>query len=179
MENNDWVRYNLGSGQRPFRKHMIAHTPWVNVDAQAKFEPDLCVTLEEFFKGDVSADAIVLHHVLEHFNLEGGEELVRNCHKALNPGGVLYIAVPDLKTLARKWLNKEIDDYIYRVNLYGAYMGDPADTHKWGYSAQTLVQTLKQCGDWMSIKLGYDDPRLADADLAHDDWILETVAVKS
>lgn len=172
---NNQVKYNLGSGQRPFQKS------WINVDCQERFNPDICSNLEDFFDGTRSgtADAIVLHQVLEHFNLEGGENVIKECFRLLNPGGVLFVSVPDSKSLANAWLNRKIDDYIWRTSMHGAYMGNEADVHRWSYTAQNLVQTLKQCGEWRSIKLGHDDERLADADIASDWWILEVCAVKA
>ncbi len=173
LSTNKWVRYNLGSGQRPFK-----HLGWIDIDCQERFEPSI-VSRVETFQAPEPADAIVLSHVLEHFNLEGGEELLRNCWRNLKSGGLLYVSVPDAKVLARAWLDDRIDDYIYRVNMHGAWMGDIADLHKWSFSAASLAKTIKQCGDWSAIKLGRSDERLADTDLSSDWWYVEMEAIKA
>lgn len=51
-----------------------------------------------------SAHAIVLHHVLEHFNYAEGLKLLRECRRVLRPDGVIRIAVPDAGILMGDYL---------------------------------------------------------------------------
>lgn len=164
---------NIGSGQRKFA------SPWVNVDKQAKWEPD--VLWDAGNSGDKcpfevnSCRTIVLHHVLEHFGCNEGNLLLGVCRSLLIPGGNLLVFVPDMKQLAHMWLEGRLSDQLYMTNLFGAYMGDDADRHRWGYTPDSLRQTLDSAGfktypfDWRSIK---------GADIAQDRWILGMEAIK-
>ena len=170
------VGLNVGSGQRPF-----SSTPsigWINVDVNPKWEPDVVADgmSMPMFESN-TADYIVLHQVYEHFGLGEATPLVRECHRILKPGGSLIVTTPNLDALCRAWITGKIDDYIFCVNLYGAYMDDEADRHKWLYTQRTLHQALKEAVKWRA--LGAFDWRSIDgADIARDFWILGAEGVK-
>lgn len=44
---------------------------------------------------DGSMDSLLLSHALEHFDCQAGVKIMQDCHRALNPGGVLLVSVPD------------------------------------------------------------------------------------
>lgn len=58
-------------------------------------------------------DAIGAFDVLEH--IEEGEIVLRQMHKALNPGGVVFITVPQ-----HRWLWSAIDEYACHARRYDA-----------------------------------------------------------
>lgn len=169
-------KLNVGSGQRPFGEG------WTNIDSQAKWNPDVQCDFggsdpdtARLFKPD-SADIIVLHHVLEHYGCNEGHDMLQECHRILSPTGSLLVFVPDMFELASMWREFKISDQIYMTNLYGAYMGDEADRHKWGYTFSSLRGELYRAGfnqvrrfDWRDIK---------EANLARDRWILALEATK-
>src|SRR3990167_3044244 len=124
------LRINLGSGQRPFGEG------WTNVDTQARWNPDVVAdgaSMPMF--ADASAELIVLHHVLEHFGCGEADAMLRECYRILAPGGSLLVFVPDMYELVRGWNQGKIDTQVFLTNVYGAYMGDEADRHKWGFTA--------------------------------------------
>lgn len=89
---------NLGCGDR-------FHTDWTNID----FVPrDSRVIAHDLTKGipfpDQTFDLVYHSHVLEHFDREGGEALLRECFRVLTPGGIVRIAVPDLEQIVREYL---------------------------------------------------------------------------
>lgn len=161
---------NLGSGQRKFKG------PWINIDCQAKWEPDVVASDLSSFKSN-SASMIVLHHVLEHFGCGEASTLIKDCHRVLAPKGSLIITVPDMSALAKGWLRGQISDQIYFTNVYGAHMGDEADRHKWGYTSLHLGEFLYQCANWKEIQT-FDHRPIEGADIARDWWILGQEAIK-
>lgn len=161
---------NLGSGQRPFSK------PFVNVDVQARWEPDLVADCASLPYADESCEMIVLHHVLEHFGCGESAGMQREAFRLLQPYGSLLVFVPNLKVLAQKWLMGKLDTQVYVTNLYGAYMGDEHDRHRWGFTPESLVAELRQ-NNWQDVR-PFNWRPIAGADIAKDDWIIGVEAVK-
>lgn len=163
---------NLGSGQRPFPK------PWINVDCQAKWKPDVVAdgaSLRAHF-AENTADIIVLHHVLEHFGCGEANGMLNECHRTLKPGGSLIVTVPDMVNLAKAWGTGQISTQLYMTNVYGAYQGDEADRHKWGYHTANLHDTLSLAG-FADVRK-FDFRPIRGADIAQDWWILGMEAIK-
>lgn len=165
---------NCGSGQRPFAK------PWVNIDAQERWSPDLIADCSSLHYSDGSADMIVLHHVLEHFGCGEGQGVLREAYRLLRPGGSLLVFVPDLRALAQRWLMGQLDTQVYMTNLYGAFMGDDHDRHRWGYVPETLAQELMQSATqcpWNRVG-AFDWRVIPGANIARDWWVLGMEAVR-
>ena len=161
---------NCGSGQRPFEK------PWTNVDIQEKWKPDVVADWRDMpMFEDESAEIIVAHHTIEHVGCGEAKPFFLEACRILQPGGSLIITVPDLRTLAQRWMTGQIDDYLYFVNLMGAYNGDEADIHRWHYSFESLSTELAECRlnakrfDWRDIP---------GSSIARDWWVLGVEAVK-
>lgn len=161
---------NLGSGQRPFKP------PFVNIDAQARWNPDVVADCSSLPYPDGSCEMIVLHHVLEHFGCGEGSGLIREAWRLLRPGGSLLVFVPDMRALAQRWLLGQLDTETYMINLYGAFMGDDHDRHRWGFTETTLELELHGC-EWSQVKR-FDWRRVAGADIAKDWWVLGLEAVR-
>lgn len=166
------LHVNLGSGQRPFGK------PWINVDTQARWKPDVVANGADMpMFEDNSADLIVAHHVIEHVGLGEFDPCIRECYRILKPGGSLIVTTPDLYELGKAWFNGHIDDYIYCVNLYGAYMNEETDRHRWLYTNKTLSKALRSAAQWATVK-PFDWRPIEGADIARDWYILGVEAVK-
>lgn len=165
--------YNLGSGQRPFSE------PWINVDTQAKWNPDIVADAAHLdMVPDNSASIVVLHHVLEHYGCGESVGLIRECHRILIPGQPLLVFVPDMRALAQAYVRREMTTQVYLTNMYGAYMGDEADRHKWGFDAESLLTFLNGAAEWSQIKRFNWRP-IEGADIAGPDWwILAMEVVK-
>lgn len=165
------LRLNVGSGQRPFSK------PWLNVDVQERWKPDVVADGSHMpMFQDGSAELIVLHHVLEHFGCGEGDGMLRECHRILRPDGKLIVTVPDMRILAHGLLAGRITEETYLINIYGAYMGDEADRHKFGFTTMTLSDTLHAAGFYPVVP--FDFRFLTGADIAKDWWILGMEATK-
>ena len=166
------MRINLGSGQRRFND-------FINVDISDKFSPDIQLDSETYLKLQAadSVDMIVCHHSAEHMHLEESKSLFAQCHRVLRPGGSLLVFVPDLEALAHRWIEGRISDYIFCVNLHGAYMGSEADVHKWSFTEKSLKGHIHSCAQWCNV-IKFDWRTVAGADLARDWWILGMEGIK-
>lgn len=170
------TKLNVGSGQRPFD----TACGWINMDCNERWHPDVVGNWNDLSMfEDGSLDLVVSHHSLEHVGCGEGDGFIREAHRVLKEGGSLLVFVPDMKALAQRWLTGELDDYQYFVNVYGAYMGDEADRHKWGYSRQGLVDYLKvKVGvSWKDVH-AFNWREIPGADIAKDWWITGIEAIK-
>ena len=164
---------NVGSGQRPFPK------PWINVDINPRWNPDIVADGATMNLPSDSADVIVLHHTLEHYGCGEADMLVRNCHRILKPGGSLLVFVPDMRALVHMWLKGKIDAQLFMTNAYGAYHGHEADRHRWGYDQGLLLKFLNECSRWYwSGLFDWKKDRAPGADLVRAEWILGVEAIK-
>jgi predicted SAM-dependent methyltransferase len=58
---------------------------------------------------DDAAEAIFSSHMLEHVRPEQAEFILRECFRVLRPGGVIRIAVPDLRRAAERYLDGDAE----------------------------------------------------------------------
>lgn len=164
---------NVGSGQRRFgtRQH-----PWVNVDVQPRWNPEIVADaahLPMFEDGTV--DLVVAHHILEHYGCGDGEGMIREAHRILKPGGSFIVCVPDVWELSSMWREGHLSDQVYMTNMYGAYMNDEADRHKWGYTKKSLRLTLSVA--FRQVRM-FDWREIQGASIARDRWILAMEGIK-
>ena len=172
------IGLNIGSGQRRFES--TDDFSWVNVDCISRPPdqvPDLLCDVRNLPYNGNSVDFCVLHHVYEHFNLGEGDGLIKECFRVLRPLGSLIITIPDMKALAEAWLSNKINNYIYFVNVYGAYQGNEGDIHRWGYTRQTLMEKLPQLNTW-SLVTDFDWRNIPGSLIAKDWWICAVEAIK-
>lgn len=169
------IGINAGSDQRPFDKAF----GWVNIDSNPKWNPDIVANwndLSIFHNGTV--DLVVSHHSLEHAGCGEADDFIHEAYRVLKPGGSLLVFVPDMRKLAEMWLRGELTEQIYMTNVYGAYMGDEADRHKWGTSFVGLGQYLERLASWRAVS-AFDWRAIPGADIARDDrWITGMECIK-
>ena len=165
------IGLNVGSGQRRFSAGIESSIEWINIDINPKWNPDIVGNwndLQECGFEDSSVDYVVSHHSLEHVGCGEGDGFIREAHRVLKPRGSLLVFVPDMRALAQRWLTGQLDEQLYMTNVYGAYMGDEADRHKWGWSRQGLWAYLKKF-TFRDVK-AFNWRKLGGADLAGPDW---------
>ena len=173
------IRLNVGSGQRRFDPEY----GWVNIDKISRPDqvPDIIcdVGVERLPFDDGTIDMVVLHHVLEHFHLGPEVDAVLlECHRVLEDHGSLLVFVPDMRALAQAWMTRQISDYIYMVNVYGAWQGENGDDHHWGWSGESLVKQLRSMPvQWYDVH-SFTWRHIPGADIARDFWICGMEAVK-
>lgn len=94
-----------------------------------------------------SVDEVYSSHLLEHFPYEERDSVLAEWVRVLKPDGVLRIAVPDMKKLAREFLKEQPDDgpdYIEQV-LYGGH-NDSNDHHRAAFTENTLRSAMYRAG---------------------------------
>ena len=107
---------------------------------------------------DGSLEVIYHSHLLEHLSYKDGMVFVENCFKALQPGGIMRVLVPDLEL----WINNYVqgnnfffDEYrkalAPEAHLYptkgSVFMGMLHNhEHKCGYDFDTLKWVLEKAG---------------------------------
>jgi hypothetical protein len=176
------MKLNCASGQRPFGKG------WTNVDTQEKWREAsdkaggrfLCADIRNLRQSswENAAEMIVIHHGLEHLGFEDAARFVADAHWMLRSGGSLLVFVPNMRALATRWLTRQMETDLYMTNVYGAYMGDPADRHKCGWDERSLVQFLSGAAPWSCVKR-FDREPIEGADIAAWDWwILDMEVIK-
>lgn len=167
------VGFNIGSGQRKFTT--TPEVVWLNVDINPKWEPDIISSGEDLAKHGVlngAADYVVLHHVLEHYGCGEARALIEECRRILRPRtGSLIICVPDIAMLNHMWNRGQLSEQVYLTNIYGAYMDNEADRHKWGYTYDSLKEFIKSVDSEARFKR-FNWRRIPGADIAQDNWIL-------
>ena len=100
---------NLGSGPRG-----LASDDWINVDGWIDRNVDLAIDLNRPLPFENESFAgIFSEHVFEHFDLEQGESILRECLRVLKPGGTLRLIVPDGEKIIRTYLENP-DELISR-----------------------------------------------------------------
>jgi len=85
------------------------HIDWTNIDIQKCFQTDLvlnCMDVAKKFPKN-SIDFIWTCHMLEHLNYpDNALKFLEACYTILKPGGIMRIAVPDLRRIAQMYVDK-------------------------------------------------------------------------
>lgn len=110
----EWKRARtITDGWRPLRLHLgCADTyldGWCNIDyARPGRRLDLRWDLRRRLPfPDRSVDEIFSEHLFEHIPYPGVMDLLRECYRLLQPGGVCRIGVPDFERYARSYLGDD------------------------------------------------------------------------
>lgn len=89
---------NLGCGS-------TFNESWVNIDFTSTGKDVIAHNLTQGIPfNDNSFKAVYHSHVLEHFTKSDAEKFISECHRILNLGGVLRVAIPDLEVIARNYI---------------------------------------------------------------------------
>jgi cephalosporin hydroxylase/predicted SAM-dependent methyltransferase len=119
-------KLNVGCGKR-------FHPEWLNLDIVPADARVIAHDLLEPLPLDDATCSVVYHsHVLEHMPKDKAASLIAECFRVLAPGGLLRIAVPDLETIAR----------LYLENLAAAANGDAAAAQRHEWMTVELVDQL-------------------------------------
>lgn len=176
------MKLNLASGQRPFPK------PWINLDIRDQgYDIDVIADMRDLsMYKDESVDVIVAHHCLEHVDMSEVLSTSKEWHRVLKQGGKLAVFVPNMRALVDAWLTGKIDNYIFNVNVYGAFQGQLESLHRWSYTPEYLNDMMRGPNNevnWSSNKFLLSDEYLRDSayagsDCSFDFWILSYQFIK-
>ena len=163
------LRINIGCGSRPL-------PGWVNLDAARGDKIDVVWDLRRGLPFPAGSCAVVFgEHVIEHISRPDAERLLRECHRVLQPGGVVRLSTPD----AGKFLRAYVSDKQF---LADPRFAEPADTsmdrvnmmmreygqHLWVYDIESICLVLQKAGFSSTIEQSFGasaDPRMLGIDL--------------
>jgi predicted SAM-dependent methyltransferase len=133
---------------------------------------------------DNSFSAVYASHLLEHFYLNEAQNLLKECHRVLKPGGILRIMVPDLEERIKNYSAskksygeskvKAGDAFMESINVhprnfrsrglvYRLYDNATSfHNHKWMYDADSLVFYMKEAGFFDAGRRGLFDSEMED-----------------
>lgn len=109
---------------------------------------------------DESCDVIYSCHMLEHIVRHRVGHALREMKRVLKPGGVIRIAVPDLRRMSLQYLEaNDADEFLaksllsefwneldsFSGRLRSVLLGNPG-AHKWMYDGDSLVRLLTDHG---------------------------------
>jgi hypothetical protein len=139
------------SRQSPVRLHLgcgFEHKAgWTNIDLVGS-KADIFWDLRRGIPfADNSVDAIFHEHLLEHLPMRTGLSFTDDCYRALRPGGVLRVVVPDAGRLIRDYVE---DDPSLLQRCPTGLIAVQSLFYDWGhvamYDAATLCSLLRVAG---------------------------------
>ncbi|NJK60332.1 MAG: methyltransferase domain-containing protein, partial [Oscillatoriales cyanobacterium SM2_1_8] len=123
----------------------VPHPDWHILDAEARPEVDFVGSAGDLsFLPNNSVSDIYASHVLEHFHYAMGAELfhvLAEWRRVLQPGGCLYLAVPDLDTLCRLYIQPQrtVAEKHFLMSIIFGGQKTLLDVHRSGFSWTTIV----------------------------------------
>jgi len=125
VENDMKKMLNIGCGHR-------FHKDWVNIDIDpASPKVKKVNILQGLPYPDNSFDVVYHSNVLEHLPKQKGAEMISECFRVLNTGGILRLNVPDLEKICREYL----------LNMEKAIVGNEMAGHNYDWM---LIEMLDQ-----------------------------------
>lgn len=117
---------------------------------------------------DASASVVYSSHMLEHLDRAETQAFLAEARRVLAPGGVLRLTLPDLRALARQYVEgtMDADTFVAATLLADAKPAGPLSAlrrlvvgprhHHWMYGGPSLVRLLESAGfhDAMSVPVG-------------------------
>jgi GT2 family glycosyltransferase len=128
---------------------------YINVDLYAPEDAkcDVRYDVQKLPYDDNSIDQIKAFHIIEHFHFFEIQEVLKEWHRVLKPGGVLYLETPDFLETCRSFVEgiPHMDIEQWRIMLYGHFFAHawiPGQTHKFLFTETQLRVNL----DWAGFK---------------------------
>lgn len=142
MEENPGIGLHLGCGKHRWNG-------WVNIDLE---NADINCDLKKLDLPDDHADIAVAIHVIEHFYYWDVQAVLKEWLRVLKPGGKIVLELPCMDKVILYLVDCVNNGQLISPNLsWFAFWGDPkygsvAMNHKWGYTAEMMIQELSTAG---------------------------------
>ena len=143
------MKINMGCGWRNFGPE------WIHIDGGDYDHLDYSsLTNLNQFK-DNTVDLIYASHVIEYFDRQEVEELLKEWQRVLKPSGILRLAVPNFEIMSKLYCENKISLSDILGPLYGRMdMGNQKIYHKTTYDYFSLKHLL--------TNLNFNDIKLYD-----------------
>lgn len=161
-----WINYDnswsVRLARRPLLVRVLARAGLIteaqrHLCAVARREGIRFGTAEAIGHADGAVDVIYSSHMLEHLDRAAGQRFLAEAHRVLKPGGVIRIAVPDLRMLVDRYNADGDADRLVEASLLAAepprtiaaklrYLVLGSRHHAWMYDARSLVAALERAG---------------------------------
>jgi predicted SAM-dependent methyltransferase len=123
--------------------------------------------------GAATVDAIYASHMLEHLDRTEARSFLAECRRVLKPGGILRLAVPDLRNVAYQYLQvSDAESFLRRLQFdldkpRGAVaqlrrMLSGGRGHHWMYDRESLVALVEGAGFVEAEPVEKGSTRIAD-----------------
>ncbi len=147
--------------RKPYKLHLgcgpVKFEGWINIDQNPSpgtvdivWDLSIGIPVDE-----VSCEFIYCEHFLEHLTAEQGVSFLKECRRALTPGGVVRIAMPSLEEVADIYVNnswqeldliktdsfKSVKTRAELMNMSFYWWG-----HRWLYDREELHRRLNESG---------------------------------
>jgi SAM-dependent methyltransferase len=110
---------------------------------------------------DQTADFIYSSHFLEHLFRKDAERLLTDCHRALKPGGIIRISIPDLAyaiSLYARGEKKQLLEAYFFVEDKESFLA----RHKYMYDFELLKLLLENIGFSQVVRCVYQEGQTPD-----------------
>jgi len=106
---------------------------------------------------DASVDCIYTSHMVEHLSQDGVKNFLNDAKRVLKSGGVLRIAVPDLKIAVDEYLkSQDADDFMHGLLVQAPHITTFKQKlkllvsgyrhHQWMYDGKSLTKLITEMG---------------------------------
>lgn len=126
---------------------------YINVDLYAPEDAkcDVRFDVQKLPYDDNTVDEIKAFHIIEHFHFFEVQEVLKEWHRVLKPGGKLYLETPDFLETCRSFVEGSPSMPLeeWRVLLYGHFFAHPwipGQTHKFLFTEGQLKTNLGWAG---------------------------------
>ncbi|QDU92540.1 class I SAM-dependent methyltransferase [Lignipirellula cremea] len=154
------ARRQLKGLPRPLKLHVgcgqVRFDGWVNVDVGASPAVDVIADLTEAVPLENESCALIYNeHFLEHMTVDRGVAFLKECHRLLQTGGVLRVAMPSLTETVRQYYDDEWRDQAWIRTYSCEWIQTRAELlniafrnwgHEWLYDEEELERRLREAG---------------------------------
>jgi SAM-dependent methyltransferase len=132
LEKSSVNRVNLGCGAQKIPGYLGID---IGIDAE------LCLDLAIYnlpFK-DHSLESVVCISAINYFSYSRAGELIRDVYRVLRPGGIARFAVQDMESIARRYVEKDVEFFFQKLpdgkdRFKGPTLGDKFAAWFYGYA---------------------------------------------
>jgi len=119
----------------------------INIDCREECKPDLVYDIMKLPYEHKTIDGIYAIDVLEHISRDKVISTLKSWFYILKKKGYIILRLPNIRNIARRYLNRDIDTNEFSRLIYGRQEQDqPENHHKSGFDIKTLKKILKKIG---------------------------------